>query len=86
MQQLTTPFAHASQVKLTLSFYQVATLIPEVYIVQMPAQVHGVLEFFSLAIEIDAWNLHMSCCPWQPPNHGTRLRRLMPLGRTLRRW
>ena len=49
MQQLTTPFAHASQVKLTLSFYQVATLIPEVYIVQMPAQVHGVLEFFSLA-------------------------------------
>ena len=38
-----------------------ATLIPEVYLVQMPAQVDDVLEFFRLAIELAAWNVHISC-------------------------
>ena len=50
------------QVKIAWSFYQVATLIPEVYLVQLPAQVTEVLEFFRLSIELDAWNVHISCC------------------------
>ena len=48
----------------TLTFLltlQVATLIPEVYLVQMPAQVDDFLEFFRLAIELAAWNVHISC-------------------------
>jgi hypothetical protein len=38
------------KIKIAWSFYQVATLIPAVYHVQMPAQVNDALEFFRLAI------------------------------------
>ena len=38
-----------------------ATLIPAVYQVQLPQQVNDALEFFRLAIELDAWSIHLSC-------------------------
>ena len=52
------PFARC---RIAWSFYQVATLIPAVYKVTMPTQVAKVLDFFSIAIEIDAWNVYPSC-------------------------
>ena len=38
-----------------------ATLIPDVYQVQLPPDVDEVLQIFRVSIEIDAWNVHMSC-------------------------
>ena len=38
-----------------------ATLIPAVYKVTMPTQVAQILDFFSIAIDIDAWNVYPSC-------------------------
>ena len=43
---------------------QVATLIPDVYQVQLPVQVDEALQFFRVSIDLDAWNVHMSCCEW----------------------
>jgi hypothetical protein len=53
--------ASRAQVKIAWSFYQVATLIPAVYHVQLPAQVNDVLETFRVTLDLDAWNVHMSC-------------------------
>ena len=50
-----------AQVKIAWSFYQVATLIPAVYQVQLPAQVNDALETFRFTLEMDAWNVQMSC-------------------------
>ena len=41
------------------AFYQIATLVPDVYQVQMPPQVNAALEFFRITIELDSWNVHM---------------------------
>ena len=43
------------------AFYQIATLVPDVYQVEMPPQVNAALEFFRITIELDSWNVHMSC-------------------------
>ena len=53
--------ASRSQVKIAWSFYQVATLIPAVYQVQLPAQVNDALEMFRVTLEFDAWNIHFNC-------------------------
>ena len=49
------------QVKIAWSFYQVATLIPVVYLVQLPTQVEEVLDLFRISIELEAYNIHISC-------------------------
>ena len=49
------------QVKIAWSFYQVATLIPVVYLVQLPKQVEEVLDLFRISIELEAYNIHISC-------------------------
>ena len=49
------------QVKIAWSFYQVATLIPAVYLVQLPKQVEEVLDLFRISIELEAYNIHISC-------------------------
>ena len=53
--------ACAAQVKIAWSFYQVATLIPVVYLVQLPTQVEEVLDLFRISIELEAYNIHISC-------------------------
>ena len=43
------------KIKIAWSFYQIATLIPAVYQVEMPAQVNDALEFCRLAIVRRSW-------------------------------
>ena len=38
-----------------------ATLIPAVYLVQLPVQVEEVLAVFRISIELEAYNIHISC-------------------------
>ena len=40
---------------------QIVTLIPDVYLVRMPDNVRGMLSWFNVGVEIDAWGLHLSC-------------------------
>ena len=64
--------APPTQIKIAWSFYQICALIPDVYQVQLPVQVDEALQFFRLSIDLDAWNVHMSCCEWPPFELGTR--------------
>ena len=54
-------FCLRAQVKIAWSFYQVATLIPVVYLVQLPTQVEEALDIFRISIELEAYNIHISC-------------------------
>ena len=49
------------KIKISLSFYQVATLIGAVYKVNMPQNVKDLLKVFNVGVEIDAWGLHLAC-------------------------
>ena len=53
-------FCLRAQVKIAWSFYQVATLIPVVYLVQLPTQVEEALDIFRISIELEAYNIHIS--------------------------
>ena len=41
------------------------------YQVQLPVQVDEALQFFRVSIDLDAWNVHMSCCELPPFELGT---------------